>query len=56
MTFYAVGDPDVTPDYDDVKLYCSAVEPEWGYHCTMPKDHEPPHVAGDGDFIVKVWG
>lgn len=46
--------PDLTPSLLPGIRYCDG---SWrGFVCTRPSGHTGRHAAGDGEFIVAVWG
>ena len=47
--------PDLTPSLLLGARYCCADHP-YGLRCTRLTGHTGRHAAGDGDFIVAVWG
>ena len=47
--------PDLTPSLLPVARLCCADQPH-GLICTRLPGHTGRHAAGDGDFIVAVWG
>ena len=48
--------PDLTASLLPGSRHCRAWHHQWGLICTRHAGHTGRHAAGDGDFIVAVWG
>lgn len=46
----------LTPPLLPGARHCNAWHPQRGLICTRPPGHTGRHAAGDGDFILAVWG
>jgi hypothetical protein len=54
---YEVGDPDPYPwEWDGPEPEGPGCDAAQNFLCTMPHNHNSPHVAGNGYHVLEVWG